>query len=161
MKLHFLIIPLLLFNNMILAKDNKMDVNYVIIEEASQPFQIHHKNGSESGIFTDVVYSIFDNEHYNLNNHIVPALRYKNIIEQFQNKSAHALKKFISYGSVDWFPKEMPIIYSKMPIVTMKSSLIVSNNRNFKFSKISDLFDKTIILGAVQQNFKQQFSYQY
>lgn len=134
------------YANHIIAEKSKLNITYVTIEQSTEPIEINDESSKNKGIITDVVVKIFSKEEYRFEYQILPALRYRNEIMSFTHNKPNSIKHFVSFGAKKWYPKDWNLIYSNEPLITLERSLMVSAQKNLKYTKLSDLFGKTIVI---------------
>ncbi|UZE96611.1 substrate-binding periplasmic protein [Alkalimarinus alittae] len=72
------------------------EVNYLIVEGKSPPFQITHEGKSNGGIITDIVKEVFNGSPYTVKYHVLPLNRLYKIVESGQ------LDNWIAYDAKAW-----------------------------------------------------------
>ncbi len=71
-------------------------VNYMVVEEISRPFQITDNSNSKGGIVSDLVDEIFKDSNYTLKYHVLPLKRLYKMIESGE------IKNWIAYDAKVW-----------------------------------------------------------
>ncbi|NOH60964.1 ABC transporter substrate-binding protein [Vibrio sp. RE88] len=116
------------------------EINYYVIANQAQPFQIEEHGEKHSGIVTDIVKEIFnDSEAYTLHYHTYPFKRMISILE------AGGEPNWITYGSPNWGNVQSENL-SEQPIYTVKHALVTSEKVSFKFEDMSSLANKGVVL---------------
>ncbi|MBU2710737.1 substrate-binding periplasmic protein [Zooshikella harenae] len=119
---------------------NAKEINYVVIADQARPFQIENNGHDHSGIITEIVQNIFSGDEWQLKIHTFP---YKRMISMLESGR---IKHWITYGSPEWKSVRVQSEnLSKYPLVTVKHSLLSYQQPGFKFTKIEDLYGKTVI----------------
>ena len=112
------------------------NVNYFVIGSTAAPFQIEENGKNHRGIITDIMNEVFQGlEKYNLVTHTLPFKRYIKELKRQQS--------WITYGSDSWTgPQSWNISQEGL----FEVNHVFLTKKKHKFSKVSDLFNKRIVL---------------
>ncbi|MFD2231258.1 substrate-binding periplasmic protein [Alkalimarinus sediminis] len=72
------------------------EVNYLIVEDLSVPFQVTEQGESKGGIITDIVDEVFKDSSYTVKHHVLPLNRLYKMIE------SRELQNWIAYDAKAW-----------------------------------------------------------
>ncbi|KLN63458.1 substrate-binding periplasmic protein [Vibrio sp. VPAP30] len=114
-------------------------VNYYVIANQAQPFQIERNGEQHSGIVSDIVAEIFTDSRYDLVYHTYPFNRMISILE------AGGTENWITYGSPKWGKVQSENL-SDLPIYTVRHAIVTSQITPFIYQDISSLGSKGMVL---------------
>ncbi len=72
------------------------EVNYLVIEDISRPFQITENNQSKGGIVSDIIDEVFKDPEYTIIRHVLPLKRLYKLVESGE------IKNWIAYDAKAW-----------------------------------------------------------
>ncbi|MGF1694403.1 transporter substrate-binding domain-containing protein [Vibrio lamellibrachiae] len=130
-----LFVSSLLLSHVVMAKP----VNYYVISEQAQPFQIEEKSENHSGIVTDIVRAIFEQSEHEITYHTYPFNRMISVLESGGEEN------WITYGSPNWGSVQADNL-SDIPIYTVKHSIVMSSQDPIKFVGMHSVTNKGIVL---------------
>lgn len=114
------------------------NINYVVIDNQAQPFQIEENGTKHSGIVTDIVKEVFKNSDYQLSTRTLP---FKRMITMMETQK---YKNWVTFGSPAW-PGIQNENLSNIPIYNVKNIMLIKKSA-FKYKTEADLMGKTVIL---------------
>ncbi|MCK6261723.1 transporter substrate-binding domain-containing protein [Vibrio sp. ZSDE26] len=114
-------------------------VNYYVIAEQAQPFQIEDKANEHSGIVTDIVKAIFEQSEHEITYHTYPFNRMISVLE------AGGEKNWITYGSPNWGSVQAENL-SDIPIYTVKHAIVMSSMNPVNFVGMHSIANKGVVL---------------
>lgn len=114
-------------------------LNYLVIEDQAEPFQIVNQSNQHSGIVSDLLFKIFENSTYQLNVNSYP---FKRMIRTIEDKT---FPYWITYGSVSWSPPQN-LNLSECSILTVRHILLPPKEEMISLHGIGDLIGQRIIL---------------
>lgn len=114
-------------------------INYYVIANQAQPFQIEQKGEQHSGIVSDIVAEIFTDSEYELAYHTYPFNRMISILESGEESN------WITYGSPNWGKAQSENL-SEKPIYHVKHTLVTSTKAPFDYQNVDSLKDKGVVL---------------
>ncbi|MFM2588114.1 substrate-binding periplasmic protein [Vibrio sp. TBV020] len=114
-------------------------VNYYVIANQAQPFQIEENGENHSGIVSDIVEEIFSGSDYSLAYHTYPFNRMISVLE------AGGEENWVTYGSPNWGKAQSEHL-SDLPIYQVKHSVVTSAKKTFIYEDLSSIKDKGIVL---------------
>ncbi|USD42369.1 ABC transporter substrate-binding protein [Vibrio sp. SCSIO 43135] len=114
-------------------------INYYVISQQAQPFQIEEQGSNHSGIVTDIVKAVFDGSDYELAYHTYPFNRMITVLE------AGGEENWVTYGSPNWGSVQAENLSDK-PIYTVRHTLVTSTKSPFNFADMSSLNGKGVVL---------------
>lgn len=115
------------------------EINYYVIGQQAQPFQIEENGANHSGIVTDIVEEIFTGSGYELVYHTFP---FNRMISQLE---AGGEKNWVTYGSPNWGGVQADNL-STEPIYMVEHVLVTGANGEFEYTGIDSLKGKGVIL---------------
>jgi hypothetical protein len=141
MKILFFLI-LFIGSSSVLSNPTRLDskkINYVVIDDTAEPFQINRQNSSQKGLITEIFTTLLDEVYKDktYNQVSAPFLRALKIMRE-----GHEFK-WVSYGSPKW-KKPQSAYLSKEPLFKINHQLIT--RKGFKYKSIKDLFGKRVVL---------------
>lgn len=79
-----------------IAQVSGEEVNYLIVEDISMPFQVTHEGESNGGIISDIVDEVFSGSPHTVKYHVLPLNRLYKMVESGE------LKNWIAYDAKVW-----------------------------------------------------------
>lgn len=114
-------------------------INYVVIQNQSQPFQIEKAGKNHTGIVTELINEMFEGSGYEVKVHTFPFNRMKSML------TSGKLRNWITYGSPGWGGPQAANL-SSSPIYHVEHKLLTTKDFEKEVNKVDDLFGKTAIL---------------
>lgn len=114
-------------------------INYYVIANQAQPFQIEESGEKQSGMVTDIVRKVFENSDYEIVYHTYPFNRMIATLE------AGGEPNWITFGSPNWGKVQAENLSDK-PIYTVKHTLVTSKRNAFEFNGMESMKGKGVVL---------------
>lgn len=126
------------------ASSNKVfseEVNYLIVEDLSVPFQVTHQGESKGGIITDIVNEIFNSSSYTVKHHVLPLNRLYKMIESGE------LKNWIAYDAKAWNSLSQWGEFVSEPLFSVNHTyLTCKENSPTKINSSNEIYNKNIAI---------------
>lgn len=121
------------------TKFDSKGINYVVIDNTAEPFQIDEKGNKQIGLITEIFEEVIKEVYGNINYSKVsaPFLRALKIMRE------NNYLKWVSYGSPVWKEPQSTHL-SKEPLFKVNHKLVT--RKGFRFNSIEDLFGKRVVL---------------
>lgn len=121
------------------------EVNYLIVEDKSTPFQITEAGISRGGIITDIIGEIFKDSRYTVKYHVLPLNRLYQMVESKQ------IKNWVAYDAKNWNSLSQWGEFVAEPLFSVNHTYLTCHeSHNFKITTAKDISQKKI---AVIQDF--------
>ncbi|MEX1227327.1 MAG: transporter substrate-binding domain-containing protein [Marinobacter sp.] len=78
------------------ASDQPVTVNYLVVDEKTQPFQIVSDGQSRGGIISDIVETVFADSAYAVKHHVMPVNRVRQSVTDFK------VQNWVTFDSPVW-----------------------------------------------------------
>ena len=114
-------------------------LNYLVIEDQAEPFQIVDHSNRYSGIVSDLLFKIFERSNYQLKVNSYP---FKRMIRTINDRT---FPYWITYGSSHWGPPQNSNL-SECSILTVKHILLPPKDEVIPFQGVGDLMGQRVIL---------------
>ena len=118
-----------------------------------QSYYFLKDNKPTGGVIVDIAREIFKDSHYKLDYKNLPTSRmyklgFKNMSTSRSSRKVAQREDWIHHGSPTWTKaSELEVIeFSKQPLFTLNNFLVSLKKNNSNYAKLSDLYDKTLIL---------------
>ncbi|OEF48263.1 amino acid ABC transporter [Enterovibrio norvegicus] len=114
-------------------------LDYYVVQDQAEPFQIQDKGTNHHGIITDILYKALEGSKYTLDIHTYPFNR------MMAEMSSNQHRNWVTYGSPLWGDMQSANL-SIQPIFDVEHSILSSTNSTFTYKNPEDLDGKVAVL---------------
>ncbi|MFD2176274.1 transporter substrate-binding domain-containing protein [Veronia pacifica] len=115
------------------------EIDYFVIKDQAEPFQIVDDRSRHSGIVSDIIQEAVRGTEHRVTPHVLP---FKRMLAYLENNKS---KNWIVYGSPIWAGIQSSNL-SSTPIMTVQHSLLTYSDNTFTFDGPDDLEKSHVIL---------------
>lgn len=129
------------------------EINYLVVEDISEPFQITENNESKGGIVSDIIDEIFKGSQYSITRHVLPLKRLYKLVESgevtnwiaYDAKVWNALSQWGNFVDEPLFPVNHTYLTCQQdaPVQISSSKDIETHNvaiiKNFDYPELTQL----------------------
>jgi polar amino acid transport system substrate-binding protein len=121
------------------------EINYLVVEDISKPFQITENNESKGGIVSDIIDEIFKDSEHTITSHVLPLKRLYKLVKSGE------IKNWIAYDAKVWNALSQWGNFVEEPLFSVNHTyLTCQQNAPIKITSSKDIETRNL---AIIKNF--------